>query len=208
MVRSLTLGGASNGGLAYDNVSGTEPTLWGNAETTPNYNNITQYSLTNGAIMQVFNAADVIPEIANDSDIAGGGMDLAVGLVPGKASLICVAQGLSFYGLELCDVDFWLNYSPSAGVVLPGDRVDVDIQLNAQGRQPGFYSGNLVIHHNADMVPVQIPVSLIVTGTEADIVPVTDLSISLSGNDYISLNWSAVPGADWYILYVSDDPYG
>lgn len=208
IVRSLTLGGASNGGLAYDNVSGTEPTLWGNAETTPNYNNITQYSLTNGAILQVFNAVDVIPEIANDSDIAGGGMDLAIGLVPGKASLICVAQGLSFYGLELSDVDFWLNYSPSAGVVLPGDRVDVNIQLNAQGRQPGLYSGNLVIYHNADLEPVQTPVSLIVTGTEADIVPVTDLSISLSGNDYISLNWSAVPGADWYILYVSDDPYG
>jgi len=36
--------------------------------------------------------------------------------------------------------------------------------------------------------------------------PVTDLSVSKSGSDFI-LDWTAVEGAQWYAIYISDDPY-
>ena len=36
--------------------------------------------------------------------------------------------------------------------------------------------------------------------------PVTDLSVSKSGSDFI-LDWTAVEGAQWYAIYTSDDPY-
>jgi hypothetical protein len=39
--------------------------------------------------------------------------------------------------------------------------------------------------------------------------PVTDLKLSKHAvNDYSTLHWTAVPGADWYRIYVSEDPYG
>lgn len=207
-IRTLTLGGASNGGLAYDNVSGTEPTLWGNAETQPNFNNITQYNLTNGAIIRTFNAADVIPEIILDSDIAGGGMDIAVGLVPGKASLLCVAQGLSFYGLELCDVDYWVSINPRAGVVMPGSSVVVEIAFDSENLDSGQYSGTMLINHNAEGEALSIPVTLNVLGGDFELSPVSDLSASLNADGSISLNWSAVAGAEWYIIYGAETPYG
>ncbi|MDD3535824.1 MAG: S8 family serine peptidase [Candidatus Cloacimonetes bacterium] len=40
-----------------------------------------------------------------------------------------------------------------------------------------------------------------------DLDPVSDLTIGIDGDNF-TLTWSAVPGADWYGIYASEDPYG
>ena len=168
VIQALTLGSPSNGGLAYDNLSGT-PTLWGNAETGESMNVLTQYSLTDGAILQSFDSVAVIPGMIDPNDpdgYPGGGMEIFVGLVPGKASMVCVAQGLAIYGLELCDVANWVKAVPHNGTVAPGGSAIVDIEFDATELTAGVYTGNFTINHNAPAsLPVNVPVQLTVTGT-------------------------------------------
>ncbi len=156
---------ASFGGLAYDNLSGPTPTLWGNTQNGTCYNEIVQIDMTTGAVLQSLDVTDaLVPGVSSLSNSAGG-MEICTGVVPGFATLVCNAQNLAFYGLELCPVSSWCSANPHAGSVPGYGSLPVDVLFDATELSPGVYNGYFTINHNAPAYPpVNVPVQLTVTG--------------------------------------------
>ncbi|MCK9584900.1 MAG: choice-of-anchor D domain-containing protein [Candidatus Cloacimonetes bacterium] len=161
-LRALTPAVSSMSGIAYDNVSGSAPTLWANTQNGASVNDIYQINLVDGAVLQTFDPSVHFPDASASSS---GGMEIVEGLVPGTASLLCMIQGANIYGLELCDVATWAKAVPRSGTVAPGGSAIVDIEFDATETAPGIHTGLLTVSHNAPTAAVEVPVTLTVTGT-------------------------------------------
>ena len=161
-ISALTPAVSSFAGIAYDNLSGT-PTLWGNTQNGTFNNQVVQIDISTGAVLQSMYITDTqIPGLATDD--SAGGMEIFPNLVHGTASLICNIQNFAFYGLELCEVATWCGASPRQGTVPAGGSVVVDVLFDANEMNPGVYTGNFTISHNAPTAAVNVPVQLTVTG--------------------------------------------
>lgn len=163
-ISSLVPAIASFAGIAYDNLSGPTPTLWGNTENGTTGNLVAQIDIATGAVLQSLDVTDTqIPGLAA-SLASCGGIEIFPNLVPGTATILCNAQNFAFYGLELCDVASWVSADPRQGTVPAGGSQVVDVLFDATGLNPGVYTGNFTISHNAPTAAVDVPVQLTVTG--------------------------------------------
>ena len=170
-VSAITAGVASFGGLAFDNLSGPTPTLWGYSQAPASLNGWYQIDLTTGAILQTYDMASAGIDLGAGS---AGGCEIVTNLIPGTASLVGNCQNVSFFGLELCDVSSWVAADPRQGTVAPnGGTMDVDINFDSNDVGPGIYTGIFTINHNAPSAPVDVPVQLTVTGTWLPVFEVT-----------------------------------
>jgi hypothetical protein len=157
---------ASWAGMAYDNFSGATPTLWGNTQNGTYANQIVQVDIATGAVLQSLDVTDaLVPGVSSGINSAGG-MEIFNNLVPGYATIICNAQNLAFYGLELCQTTPpWVSVDPNNGTVPVGSFVNVDVNFDSNGVGPGTYTGIFTVNHNAPSAAVPVDVTLNVTGT-------------------------------------------
>ena len=163
-LQTLTTAATSMGGLAWDNLSGPEPTLWANTQTGTNLNTLVQIDLNDGSVLQSFNVdATVVPGLPTE-DYSAGGLCIAKNLIPGTATLVAMAQNYAFYGLELCTIITWLNAEPATGTINPGETPAVTVSFDATGLDLGTYSANLTFTHNGENEPVVVPVTMTVGG--------------------------------------------
>lgn len=163
-LQTLTTAATSMGGLAWDNLSGPEPTLWANTQTGTNLNTLVQIDLNDGSVLQSFNVdATVVPGLPATEHSAGG-LCIAKNLIPGTATLVAMAQNYAFYGLELCNLITWLSAEPGTGTLSPGETPAVTVSFDASGLDLGTYSANLTFTHNGENEPVVVPVTMTVGG--------------------------------------------
>ena len=177
-LQTLTTAATSMGGLAWDNLSGPEPTLWANTQTGTNLNTLVQIDLNDGHILQSFNVdATVVPGLPT-SGYSAGGLCIAKNLIPGTASLVAMAQNYAFYGLELCTIITWLNAEPATGTINPGETPAVTVSFDASNLDVGTYSANLTFTHNGENEPIVVPVTLTVGGIYPAVFSITpDVSV-------------------------------
>jgi hypothetical protein len=177
-LQTLTTAATSMGGLAWDNLSGPEPTLWANTQTGTNLNTLVQIDLNDGHILQSFNVdATVVPGLPT-SGYSAGGLCIAKNLIPGTASLVAMAQNYAFYGLELCTIITWLNAEPATGTINPGETPAVTVSFDASNLDVGTYSANLTFTHNGENEPVVVPVTMTVGGIYPAVFSITpDVSV-------------------------------
>jgi len=163
-LQTLTTAATSMGGLAWDNLSGPEPTLWANTQTGTTLNTLVQIDLNDGSVLQSFNVdATVVPGLPATEHSAGG-LCIAKNLIPGTATLVAMAQNYAFYGLELCNLITWLSAEPRTGTFSPGETPAVTVSFDATGLDLGTYSANLTFTHNGENEPVVVPVTMTVGG--------------------------------------------
>ena len=163
-LQTLTTAATSMGGLAWDNLSGPEPTLWANTQTGTHLNTLVQIDLNDGSVLQSFNVdATVVPGLPATEHSAGG-LCIAKNLIPGTATLVAMAQNYAFYGLELCNLITWLSAEPGTGTLSPGETPAVTVSFDATGLDLGTYSANLTFTHNGENEPVVVPVTMTVGG--------------------------------------------
>ena len=163
-LQTLTTAATSMGGLAWDNLSGPEPTLWANTQTGTHLNTLVQIDLNDGSVLQSFNVdATVVPGLPATEHSAGG-LCIAKNLIPGTATLVAMAQNYAFYGLELCNLITWLSAEPGTGTLSPGETPAVTVSFDASGLDLGTYSANLTFTHNGENEPVVVPVTMTVGG--------------------------------------------
>ncbi len=73
------------------------------------------------------------------------------------------------FTLQGVDVNF-LSFNPVAGVIAPGESVEITLLADANGLQPGEYFADMVIITNSPTTPeLTIPVSLFVNEAEAGV---------------------------------------
>ena len=176
-LQTLTTAATSMGGLAWDNLSGPEPTLWANTQTGTNLNTLVQIDLNDGSVLQSFNVdATVVPGLPTEH--SAGGLCIAKNLIPGTATLVAMAQNYAFYGLELCTIITWLNAEPATGTINPGETPAVTVSFDASNLDVGTYSANLTFTHNGENEPIVVPVTLTVGGIYPAVFSITpDVSV-------------------------------
>ncbi len=163
-IRSLTLGNSANSGIAFDNHSGANPTLWGFVQDGVNNNLLVQYNLDSGDVLQSYDISNALPSLVA-SVYPAGGMSISTSLVHGTATLLTMSQSHSISGWELCPVVQWVSSTPVAGVVEAGESQLVQVKFDPSNVGPGSYTGEFTIHHNdPNQSPVQLPLSLDVSG--------------------------------------------
>ncbi len=163
-LRTLTLGGGSNGGITYDNLSEDTPMLWGFVQDQVNNNLLVQYDLSDGSIAQSFDLTSLIPDLIA-AEASAGGMEIVQNFVPGTATLMTMSQGHSINGLELCPMANWASASPRSGVINPGEDMEIDILFDPSEVGPGTHDGSFTISHNdPSQDAIELPVTMNVTG--------------------------------------------
>ena len=163
---------AAFAGLAYDNFSGTNPTIWGNTQNGTYGATLVQIDISTGATLQSLEITEaILPGITTD-DIAGG-LEIYPNIVNGKVSLIPLMQNWCFYGLELCDIENWLSVEPKSGTINPGETPTVNVTFDASDLDLGTYTANIKFNHNGENTPVVVPVTLTVGGTYPAVFSIT-----------------------------------
>ncbi len=167
-------------GLAYDNLSGPNPTLWALSNEFDWPMTLVQIDPNTGATLQVrdFENAD-LAGVGMDS--VPSGLEISDKIIPGKATLLCMADNYCFFGLELCNSIGWITPKPRIGSVEVGASVNVSLNFTAPSAasSTGDYCGVFTIHHNAPAAEPEIPVSLNIW---REMIPV--FNISPSFNDF------------------------
>ena len=101
--------------------------------------------------------------------------------------------------------DPWLSIDQTNGIVPPYGSDVRTVTFDAAELTEGTYTGSITVNSNdQDEGTIMVPVTLEVGTFALD--PVDDLMITVAGG-YVTLTWSAVPGATGYRLWSSTDPY-
>jgi len=148
-------------GLAYDNLSSPNPTLWALTYQFDWPITLVQIDPNTGATLQVrdFENAD-LTGVGMDS--VPSGLEISDKIIPGKAVLLCMADNYCFFGLELCNSIGWVSPQPRIGSVEPGASVNVSLNFAAPAAasSTGDHSGVIILNHNAPAAEPELPVSL------------------------------------------------
>ncbi len=121
-------------GSAYDNYTPGGPYIWLYRQTSANGNDLAQVKISTGAPTAV--NFDVTSVVTVPTGNLAGGLCIAEGIVPNKASLIGVIQNQKFWGLELKDLAVFPNdmgvtsllYPLSSAVLTNADSIKVVIR--------------------------------------------------------------------------------
>ena len=108
-------------------------------------------------------------------------------------------------GLAILITPSWFTYSPISGNILPNDNLPIALYFDATNLEDGDYNKDIIISSNDPNIPeITIPVTLHVIGT-IDIPQ--NVIIEVIESD-IQISWDEVTGANSYIIFASDNPYG
>jgi len=160
-LRSLNTAVGNFAGLAYDNLTGLVPTLWGLTQGIDNSSIWVQIDLATGAVLQSYN---MVQTGINLGGSPAGGCEIVSGLVPGTATLLGNIQNVSFFGLELCPYFSWVTPALTSGTLQSGETVLIDLNFNASDLDIDTYSSFLKIYNDTATGQVDLPVTLTVAG--------------------------------------------
>lgn len=160
-ISSLTTAVGNIAGLAFDNVSGYDPTLWGFTQNNASASTWVQFDLSTGAVLRSYDMANSGISLGGSS---AGGCEIVSGLVQGKVTLLGNIQSTGFFGLELCPDFSWVTPNPASGLVQSGESVVININFDATDLDIGVYSGFLKIYNNSVTGQLDVPVTLTVDG--------------------------------------------
>ena len=160
-LRALNTAVGNFAGLAYDNITGLAPTLWGFTQNNPSASTWVQLDLSTGAVLQAYDMANSAVNLGGSS---AGGCQIVRGLVPGTATLLGNIQNMSIFGLELCPDFYWVTPQPSSGTLESGESAVIDISFDASDLDIDTYSGLLKIYNNSETGQLDVPVNLTVDG--------------------------------------------
>jgi len=108
-------------------------------------------------------------------------------------------------GLAILIRPSWLTYSPISGNILPDNDLPITLYFDATNLEDGDYNKDIIISSNDPNIPeITVPVTLHVIGTLG--IP-QNVVIDVIGND-VQISWDEVTGANSYIIFASDNPYG
>jgi len=99
----------------------------------------------------------------------------------------------------------WLEANILSGDLEYGESDLIELTFDSSGMEPGIYSANVLIVHNAgdDLI---IPVEMTVSSVTLPRPVIMETSLVNNGNSFM-LSWNPVTGATNYNVYSSQDPY-
>jgi hypothetical protein len=159
-------------GSAYDPWTSGGPYLWlfdqGGGAGTAQY--IHQFDISTLSLTGLKYLTNNIPGFNNNT---AGGLASSDLLLPGKFVMLADFQHTSNANLigcyELDNIAYWLNIDQLSGKVNPGQTVDFGINFDASNLQSGRVDASLVFLNNSDSSPYSVPVSLLVGGSNQQI---------------------------------------
>lgn len=195
-------------GIAFE-YFGDSPTIWANTHNGHLNNTLIQIDYYNGNIIGTYPLTEALFPFLSEYSTAGG-IQVVAGIIPGTASILATSQNEVIYGLEYAPAAGWASVYPQAGKVAAGASQQIELRLSAAKLGAGTYSGNLVINSNAPGEPLELPISLSVSG---DWLP--QYSLSPSAWDFgqmellnpISQTFSIYNGGGYGLMLAPGDIY-
>jgi hypothetical protein len=130
-------------GSAYDNYTPGGPYLWLYRQTSANGNDLAQVKISTGIPTAV--NFDVTTVVTVPTGNLAGGLCIAEGIVPNKASLIGVVQNQKFWGLELKDLAVFPN---DLGVTSLLHPLSSDLLTNSDSIKVVVRNFDSIAHNN------------------------------------------------------------